>query len=79
MSTCQSVPENLRKRAYRVDEVAEMLSASAKTIYQWIRTGVIPARKIKNHYVVLVDDLESLIRSLPPVVAASASPPEAQS
>jgi len=63
----------LEKRAYRVDEVADMLSASQKTVYEWIRTGVIPAHKIKNHFVVLADDFERLVKSLPSVPVADAS------
>jgi len=52
--------------AYRVDEAARSLGLSEQTLYRKIQDGKIPARKWDGRIMVLREDLEEALRTLPP-------------
>ena len=52
--------------AYRVDEAARSLGLSEQTLYRKIQDGKSPARKWDGLIMVLREDLEEALRTLPP-------------
>lgn len=44
-----------------VHAVAELLGASAKGVYRWIHTGVIPAYKVGSTWIILRDELKDTL------------------
>lgn len=51
--------------AYRPDSAAEVTGLSRTRIYELIASGEIPARKDGRCTVILHEDLEAFVRSLP--------------
>ncbi|MDW8482677.1 MAG: helix-turn-helix domain-containing protein [Meiothermus sp.] len=54
------------KLAYRVDEVAEMLSVSATTIYELVRAGTLPHKRLGRRIVIPARALEDWINTPEP-------------
>ncbi len=53
--------------AYSIADAAKAAGIGRTTVYSLIRTGKLPARKLGARTVILADDLEALIRSLPTI------------
>lgn len=48
---------NLTKRILSVKEVADLFGVSRIAVFQWIRSGKLPAEKVGRAYVISVQDL----------------------
>jgi hypothetical protein len=55
----------LSLRAYRIPQVCEKLSLGRSSVYAAIKSGELVARKWHRCTVVLAEDLEAFLRSLP--------------
>ena len=67
-----SVPrETANLRAFSVKEVCQRLSIGRTLLYKHIKSGKIPARKIRSRTVFLPDELEAALKSLPLAGGAS--------
>jgi excisionase family DNA binding protein len=53
------------RRAYRVDEVAEQIGVSAKTLKREIRDGKLRARRLRGVTVIFPADLDRYLAGLP--------------
>lgn len=53
--------------AYSITDAAKAAGIGRTTLYSLIKTGKLPARKLGVRTVILADDLEALMRSLPVV------------
>lgn len=53
--------------AYSMTDAAKAAGIGRTTLYSLIKTGKLPARKLGVRTVILADDLEALMRSLPVV------------
>lgn len=51
--------ENLK--LYTIDEVANILKVTRRTIYNYVKAGIIPAAKIGKHWRIKAIDLEKFI------------------
>ena len=66
-----------------IGQVAELFGMSTQGVYKWVRTGVIPAYKIGDKWVILRDELRDTLatgsnlaqrpKRQPPTGSASAS------
>lgn len=52
-----------RPKRLTVPEVAELLGVTTQGVYKWIHTGVIPAYKLGNSWLILRDELRDAIAS----------------
>ena len=64
-----SSPGGRPKRTYSVREVAEILGVSKSTAYECVRTGQLPAVKLRSRILVPVEAVEALLASARPIIA----------
>jgi excisionase family DNA binding protein len=64
-------PDVTGRLAFSVDEACKITSLKRSTFYKHLKSGKIPARKLGNRTIVLWDELEKALKSLP--FAGSAS------
>jgi excisionase family DNA binding protein len=57
--------------AYSVPEAMLALGLCRDSIYKLINSGQLPAKKIGRRTLVLVSDLESFLKALPPIEPAA--------
>lgn len=57
----------------RTEEVAAMLGVGEQTVWRYIRSGKIPARKIGKRYFVSRETILAMVKPLPPATTAQRS------
>ncbi|MFK5980963.1 MAG: helix-turn-helix domain-containing protein [Rhizobiaceae bacterium] len=57
----------MRKSAYTIDETSHELCVGRSKIYLLIAAGELKARKLGKRTIILTDDLQSYLNSLPEV------------
>ena len=60
------MPDTKRRLAYSVDEIAEATGLCQALVRRRIRQGALPARRDGARVLVLHDDLQDYLRTLPP-------------
>ncbi len=60
---------------WRIDQAAEYLGIRPKTLYEWVRTGRVPHRKLGFNVRFEPAELESWVREQSAAAVATASPP----
>jgi excisionase family DNA binding protein len=58
---CNDVNCACQKHFVIVSEAAQLLRKSERTIYRWLEDGYLPARKIKNGWLIKTEDLFALL------------------
>jgi len=51
----------LGKRYYTISDVAKMLGLSYRTIWEWIKKGKLPAKRLGKKYLISHDSLTRLL------------------
>ena len=58
--------ESLKPRAYRIPDVARLLSRSEQAVRTMIARGHLPSRRLGRRVMILADELETCLKSLKP-------------
>ena len=58
-------------KVYTLDEVAEILQVSRRTLYTYVREGILPAVKIGTYWRVSEESLQAFISTGTPVSGAN--------
>lgn len=53
------------EKVMTIEDVAKYLKLGRRSVYQLVKSGEIPARKILNRWRIHIDDLEKWLRPLP--------------
>ena len=57
--------------ALSVEEACKYMSVGRTTFYKYLKKGLIPARKFGNRTLILLDELQQALKSLPRAGGAS--------
>jgi excisionase family DNA binding protein len=72
MKMLKKLPHDVAdQRVLSVKEACKYISVGRTSLYKHIKSGLIPARKCGGRTIVLVDELDQALESLPVVGAAS--------